>query len=126
MFICLTALGTGGFLFRALVIGGYVLSEDCQNLLGFISSINGFIFTILLMAFLMKYSKVSILQMTFLMKYSKVSILQMTLLVKYSKVSILQITFFMKYSKVSIPHMTFLVKYSMVSIDDIPHEALKR
>ena len=59
--ICVVAaLGTGGFLFRALIIGGYVLSEDCENLLGFVNAITGFIFTILLMGFLMKYSKVSI------------------------------------------------------------------
>ncbi len=54
-----TGLGTGGFLYRATMVGSYLLSEDCQDHLSFATAIFGFVFNVLQMAFLIKYSKVS-------------------------------------------------------------------
>ncbi len=46
-------------MYRALVIGSYLLDGDCNDHMGFVTAFTGLVFSILQMAFLLKYSKVN-------------------------------------------------------------------
>ena len=53
------ALGTGGILYRTLVVAVFLQhEEDCKDYLGTVTTILGIVFNILQMMLLIKYAKV--------------------------------------------------------------------